>query len=61
MDNVANRKKCDVSVGKVKVQTNLPIPLKILEKKIPIQADLNVNLLLIIGLPVISEIWSSKL
>lgn len=61
LDNVANRKKCDVSVGKVKVQSNLTVLLKILEK-IPMQAELNVvNLLLIIGLPVISEIWRAKL
>lgn len=37
LDNVANRKKCDVSVGKGKVQVNLTILHKILEK-IPIQA-----------------------
>lgn len=59
LDNVANRKKCDVSVGKVRVQINLTNLLKILEK-VPTQAELNVdNLLLIIGLPVISKIWRS--
>lgn len=61
LDNAANRKKCDVSVAKVKVQINLTILLKILEK-IQIQPDLNVvNLLLNIGLAEISEIWRSKL
>lgn len=50
LDNVANRKKCDVSVGQVNVQINLTNLLEILEK-IQIQLDLNVvNLLLIIGL-----------
>lgn len=29
LDNVANRKKCDVSVGRVKVQINLTILFKI--------------------------------
>lgn len=39
LDSAANRKKCDVSVGKVKLQINLTILLKIFEK-IPIQAKL---------------------